>query len=1499
MRTRCIGMLIAIAVAASASATTRSLVVPRQDMDMNQLLADHGLTVIQIYDAAVWVEGDVDGISTEQAFVKAFPDWDLIRTVHPFRVDQRAPVPNALEPGLYVIHFSGPIRESWAAAVHNTPGVTVIQSLPNLAMVIHVAQTPLSLTALPGVDWAGQLDPQWKISPIVGHASEDTSARAVLMMVNAPGLSDSLRRLEEIGASYTLPKTLSTPWFPLRVDGNRRMVDAVAGVEHVLWIEPDYEKVRHDERQGLAQAGEFTNWLPNGPGYKAWLASVGLDDISGVIVDVADDGWDTGDTSPGNHHPDFDDTLGNSRVIYQIDLCGDGNHGVGGHGTINQSIVLGDGAGTGIVDPDGYAYGTGVAPTARGGHTKIFPDSGSFCPSTMTEITSGAYAEGARIASNSWGASTYGGYSADSAEYDLLVRDANNDSSDGLQEFTVVFSAGNDGPSDGQTGSPGTAKNVITSGASENVRDDGVSDGCASSDANSFQDLTQFTSPGPTEDGRLKPDAVGPGNHIQGAASQYPGFNGSSVCDQYWPAGQTWYAWSSGTSHSAPGMAGTAALIHEWYNQRTGSTPSPAMTKAIMLASGTDIAGGEDGNGSIIDALPNGRQGWGLLNMSLITDGASKYTFDQGHVFTSSGQDFAPIPLFTVVDPMKPVRIMMVYTDAPGNPNASPSGGLANDLDLEVVAGGDTYLGNVFTAGYSTTGGAADAVNNVEAVYLPAGAVATFSARIIASNLTADSIPGTGTATDQDFALFIYNATDQSSDGVVSLSSPTYSCSDTIAITVSDEDLQNSGSVDVTLASDTESTPVTVTLTEDPVGSGLLTATYPTTGDPANPSDGMLSVANGDTVTVTYEDADNGTGSPETKTSTATVDCAGPVISAVTVVADSITDERAVITWSTDELASSQVVYGLTTPGTPAMAPGNTTNHAVVLTGLQGCSKYVYQVTSCDQWGNCTTDPVVAPFHTFTSGAKTTLFEDDVEGGTNGWTAEGDWAITNEDSSSPSHSWSDSPGGDYAASANFSLTSPVINLTDAAGPELAFSHIYDLESGYDYGYVEASTDGSTWSTLATFNGTQSTWTESTIDLSTYAGEATFQVRFRLEADGVYQYDGWHIDDIEVFAYGSCSAGIVSLNRSVYDCADSITISVTDLDLNTDPGVQETATVTIQSDTETTPESITVTEVSVDANTFSATVATTSAAPAADGMLSIASGDLVTVTYEDADDGTGSPATATAFATIDCETPIISGLQVSSVTPSSAVVTWTTNEVADSGVDWYTTDPPASGGVDDPTMTMSHAMTLTGLNGCTTHYFTVQSEDPAGHVRVTNERSFTTAEAIPATADATGLPLAIPDSPAAGITSDIVIANVETVADVNVLLNITHTYDGDLDIYLMGPDGTTVELSTDNGSSGDNFVDTVFDDDAATPISGGTAPFTGSFQPETPLSVLNGKSAAGTWQLTITDDAGGDTGTLDGWQLQLTLSNPCFDTVFNDGFESGDHTEWSNAQGMQP
>lgn len=136
-----------------------------------------------------------------------------------------------------------------------------------------------------------------------------------------------------------------------------------------------------------------------------------------------------------------------------------------------------------------------------------------------------------------------------------------------------------------------------------------------------------------------------------------------------------------------------------------------------------------------------------------------------------------------------------------------------------------------------------------------------------------------------------------------------------------------------------------------------------------------------------------------------------------------------------------------------------------------------------------------------------------------------------------------------------------------------------------------------------------------------------------------------------------------------------------------------------------------------------------------------------------------------------------------------------------------------------------------------------------------------------TVNSTGGSIAIPDL--RSIQSPIVVAGPAfPVSDVNVTLSILHTYDADLDVFLISPQGTRVELFTDVGGSGDNFTNTTLDDQASRSITAGSVPFNGVFRPEGSLATLNGQNAIGTWNLEVRDDQSRDVGTLLSWSLTL-------------------------------
>ena len=108
-----------------------------------------------------------------------------------------------------------------------------------------------------------------------------------------------------------------------------------------------------------------------------------------------------------------------------------------------------------------------------------------------------------------------------------------------------------------------------------------------------------------------------------------------------------------------------------------------------------------------------------------------------------------------------------------------------------------------------------------------------------------------------------------------------------------------------------------------------------------------------------------------------------------------------------------------------------------------------------------------------------------------------------------------------------------------------------------------------------------------------------------------------------------------------------------------------------------------------------------------------------------------------------------------------------------------------------------------------------------------------------------------------------------ISDLDVTVNLDHTYTGDLDLTLVAPDGTRVLLSDQHGGSGENYAGTIFDDEANRAIEDGDAPFTGRFRPDEPLSAFDGLVANGTWRLEVYDNFGIDSGTLLDWTLTFS------------------------------
>ncbi len=148
------------------------------------------------------------------------------------------------------------------------------------------------------------------------------------------------------------------------------------------------------------------------------------------------------------------------------------------------------------------------------------------------------------------------------------------------------------------------------------------------------------------------------------------------------------------------------------------------------------------------------------------------------------------------------------------------------------------------------------------------------------------------------------------------------------------------------------------------------------------------------------------------------------------------------------------------------------------------------------------------------------------------------------------------------------------------------------------------------------------------------------------------------------------------------------------------------------------------------------------------------------------------------------------------------------------------------------------------------------------------------------------------SPGTAIPSNTTISSNITVTGIGVInctyglsqvcIDINHTYDADLDIFLDDPNGGTYLLTSDNGGGGNNYIVTCFDMSAGTNVTAGSAPFNGSFVPEGDIGDANNfQDADGTWTLRVTDDASGDVGTLNSWSIVFDADPDCLPATAED------------------
>lgn len=468
----------------------------------------------------------------------------------------------------YLVQFTGSVETLWVQQI-TALGGRVLGYIPDNTHIVRLTPAAVAnVRALPGVRWVGPYQPAYKLAPALAlnaasNAADTTLDLLVVGFADATptGLADFLRV-----QGATIQNLAQYEWGVLfRVTVPAANLSALLQHPAVSWVEP-YLEPQLANAEGRKVMGVEGVWQRSG--YFG----------AGQIIAVSDSGLSVQEALS----PDFANRLVRAFPPSEMNLATPQCRAkttwtdLNGHGTHVAGSVLGSGVRSGSTpaNHDYTASHAGAAPEAQLVFMALNTDgsSGIQCIDLNGDFIAKGYQAGARISTNSWGASDRGGYNLLSSLVDDYIWRH--------KDYLVLYAAGNAGPGAQTVGSPGTAKNVLTVGASENNRPDQDD---KSDDPNS---MASFSSRGPTADGRIKPDVVAPGTWILSVrAAQAP--DGS-----FWGPFNSDYAFMGGTSMATPLTAGAAALVREWLGKERGvSNPSAALMKAIIMNGATQLPG--------------------------------------------------------------------------------------------------------------------------------------------------------------------------------------------------------------------------------------------------------------------------------------------------------------------------------------------------------------------------------------------------------------------------------------------------------------------------------------------------------------------------------------------------------------------------------------------------------------------------------------------------------------------------------------------------------------------------------------------------------------------------------------------------------------------------------------------------------------------------------------------------------------------------------------------
>ena len=639
---------------------------------------------------------------------------------------------NARGAAPWLVQFDDVVQDGWRAALE-AAGAKIKGYMPENGFLVEASPKQIAaISALDHVAYVGEFLPEYKRAAKVRaklarvKAAQEADAPSAYRVVLLSG--DDLETVGQKIEALTGAAPAAAAGELIQTDLTAAQVEEIAGWGEVQWIEA-YSRPRlwNDVAVRTNMMNVSNVWT-----------TLGLTG-AGQIIAVADTGLDTG--SLANLHPDFTNRVtgfGWSNGSYSASYSWADFDAHGSH-------VCGSVLGSGLMSTGRYK---GVAYEAnlimQGTQEDL-----SGIPTALSTLFRQAFTNGARIHSDSWGYDDHGYYNSDSLAVDQYVWSN--------KTFLICIAAGNSGTDsntmDGvidpmSVASPATAKNCLTVGAAENYRTSGgyssytwgtawpddygtapvSSDYLSRPASNNVQGLAAFSSRGPCNDGRIKPDIVAPGTDIISTRSRRGTSTGWGTV-----TGTTNYLYEGGTSMATPLTAGAAGLTRQWVTTTGGITnPSAALLKALMLNGARNMVPGQYGTGTKqeITARPDNAQGFGHVDLYNTLQPATNQfldLYDTNSLATGQTNSFTYVVTSATTNKF---ILTLAYADYWGTAGSGKQ--LVNDLDLTVVKpGGTTNYANGRTS--------KDATNNVELIEFAADEAGTYTVRVSARTVPSGS----------------------------------------------------------------------------------------------------------------------------------------------------------------------------------------------------------------------------------------------------------------------------------------------------------------------------------------------------------------------------------------------------------------------------------------------------------------------------------------------------------------------------------------------------------------------------------------------------------------------------------------------------------------------------------------------------------------------------------------------------------------------------------------